>query len=366
MERSILKELTKVNVEAYVNRQRELFLQKLYWQQFFPLKYTTQLTWESLQGSGGNPVMADVIEYNSSAPLKSRRVVTKTTGDIPKIAIKRQMDEKDMNDYNILKALSQGDANRSALLDLVFNDIDFCYTGVMARTEYLAMQALSHGTIDLTTSNNNGIVTEVACDFGIPAGNKTAVGVVWSNATGCTPIADITTVQETARAAGYPLSYTLMDRTAFTQMVASTEVQDKYSVYQGVSARARKTAPTFADLNGLLEAYLLPQIILVDSQVRFENEAHTLSNVAAWKTGYVTFINDLKVGNILHGPIAEETAESVSKKAIQVKRDHILLSKWSDLEPFGEFTKGQANAFPRFTDVDGIFILQTNVITTWA
>jgi hypothetical protein len=147
MERSILKELTKVNVEAYVNRQRELFLQKMYWQQFFPLKYTTQLTWESLSGSGGNPVMADVIEYNSSAPLKSRRVVTKQTGDIPKIAIKRQMDEKDMNDYNILKALSQGDANRSALLDLVFNDIDFCYTGVMARTEYLAMQALSYGQI---------------------------------------------------------------------------------------------------------------------------------------------------------------------------------------------------------------------------
>jgi hypothetical protein len=93
--------------------------------------------------------------------------------------------------------------------------------------------------------------------------------------------------------------------------------------------------------------------------------AHVLSNVAPWKTGYVTFIPEMNVGNILHGPIAEETSESLSKKAIMVKRDHVLLSKWSELEPFGEFTKGQANAFPRFNDVNGIFILNTKNATTF-
>jgi hypothetical protein len=361
MERSILKELTKVNVEAYVNRQRELFLQKLYWQQFFPLKYTTQLTWESLSGSGGNPVMADVIEYNSSAPLKTRRVVSKITGDIPKIAIKRQMDEKDYNDYNILKAISTGDSNRSALLDLVFNDIDFCYTGVMARTEYLAMQALSYGKITLSSSNNNGIITEADCDFGIPSGNKTAAAQVWSVASG-TPMTDIRTLTDNARASGYPLEYMVMDRTAFGNLQASTQVQEEWAVQRNTTTKA---TPTFGDLSNLFESRLLPKIIIVDSHVRFESNAHALTNVAAWKTGYVTFLPDLKVGNVLHGPIAEETSESVAKKAIQVKRDHILLSKWSELEPFGEFTKGQANAFPRFTDVDGVFILYVNGIT-WA
>ena len=361
MERSILKELTKKNVEAYVNRQRELFLQKLYWQQFFPLKYTTQLTWESLTGSGGNPVMADVIEYNSSAPLKSRRVVTKTTGDIPKIALKRQMDEKDMNDYNILKALSQGDANRNALLDLVFNDIDFCYAGVMARTEYLAMQALSYGEIALTTSNNNGIITEVDCDFGIPSGNKTAASQLWSVASGF-QMTDIRKVQEDARASGYPLSYMLMDRAAFGYLQKSTQVQEEWAVLRNTTTKA---TPALSDLNNLLASRLLPEIILVDSNVRFESDAHALTNVASWKTGYVTFISDFVVGNVLHGPIAEETSEAVSKKALQVKRDHILISKWAELEPFGEFTKGQANAFPRFTDVDGIFILKVDA-TSWS
>ncbi len=365
MERSLLKELTKANVEAYVNRKRELFLQTMFWQQFFPLKYTTQLTWESLAGSGGNPVMADVIEYNASAPLKSRRTITKTTGDIPKLALKRQMDEKDMNEYNTIKALMQGDMNKSALLDIVFNDIDFCYTGVMARTEYLSLQALSCGVISLTTSNNNGIITEVDCDFGIPSTNKTGATVIWSTAASATPIADIQVVQETARALGYPLQYILMDRATFVYMAASTEVRDKYAVFQRVTA-SRKSDPTFADLNQMLSAYLLPQIILIDSLLRFETNAHVLSNVAPWKAGYVTFIPDMQVGNVLHGPIAEEGSAEIAKKAIMVKRDHVLLSKWAELEPFGEFTKGVANAFPRFNDVNGIFILNTKHATTFA
>jgi len=362
MERSILKDsFNKADVEAYVNARREQFLKKNFWAQFFPLKYTTQLTWESLTGSGGLPVMADVIEYNASAPLKTRRVVTKTTGDIPKIALKRQMDEKDYNEYNTLRALSNG-GDRSAILDLIFNDIDFCYTGVMARTEYLAMQALSYGEISLTTSNNNGIVTEVDCDFGIPSGNKTAVTLEWSQASGSTPLTDIRTVVDSAVASGYPLEYMVMDRTTFGELSAATQVKNEFAVLRNTDVTGAE--PTIVELNRILKSRLLPEIIMVDSNTRFENTAHALTNVPTWKAGYVTFVPQLRIGNILHGPIAEETSKSVSKIATQVKRDHVFISKWSELEPFGEFTKGQANAFPRFTDVDNIFILKTDA-TSW-
>jgi hypothetical protein len=363
MERSLLKELNKATMEAYVNKQREQFLAKMYWNKFFPLKYTTQLTWESLSGSAGNPVMADVIEYNATAPLKTRRIVTKTSGDIPKIAIKRQMDEKDYNDYNVIKALAN-DSNKSALLDIVFNDIDFCYSGVMARTEHLALQALSYGSISLTLANNNGIITEAACDFGIPAANKDGVVTDWATSATATPIVDINEVVDEAKDKGYSLRYMIMDLATFRLMAATTEVRDKFATFQRIATN-RKISPTLAEVNTMLGADFLPQIILVDSLVRFETPAHAISSVAPWKTKYVTFVPDLNVGNILHGPIAEETSESVSKKAIMVKRDHVLISKWSELEPFGEFTKGQANAFPRFNDVNGIYLLKTDA-TSWA
>ena len=359
MERSILSEsFNKANMEAYVNARREQFLKRLFWQKFFPLKYTTQLTWESLTGSGGSPVMADVIEYNASAPLKSRRVVTKTTGDIPKLALKRQLDEKDWNEYNTLKALSRGEENRNAILDIVFNDIDFCYTGVMSRTEYLAMQALSYGKIALTTSNNNGIITEANVDFGIPDANKGAVALEWSQASGAKPLDDIRTVVNNQASSGYSYEYMVMDKTALGQLQANTQVKEEFAVLR--STTFSSSQPTLDELNREMAARLLPKIIVVDSLVRFENKDHALTNIAPWKGGYVTFIPQLQIGNILHGPIAEETSPSVSKKAMQVKRDHILLSKWSELEPFGEFTKGQANAFPRFTDVDSLFILKVD------
>lgn len=364
MERSLLKELTKPNVEAYINRQREIWLSRLFWQNFFPLKYTTQLTWESLAGSGGNPVMADVIEYNASAPLKTRRTVTKTSGDIPKLALKRQMDEKDYNEYLTIKALAKGDSNKNALLDLVFGDVDFVYSGIMARTEYLALQALSYGAIELTASNNNGIITEINADFGIPAANKSGAAVVWSAASTATPMTDFETKVAAAAALGYSLQYAIMDRATLTQMLATTEVKDRFAVFQGIGT-SRKTSPTFQNLNDMLGAYLLPKIIMVDSNVRFEALDHTITTIAAWKTGYVTLVPQLQVGNVLHGPIAEENAESLQKKAVMVKRDHALISKWSELEPFGEFTKAQANAFPRFLDASSIFMLNALHATTW-
>ena len=363
MERSLLREMNKRTMEAYMDKQREAFLNQLFWMRYFPLKWTNQLTWESLSGSGGNPVMADVIEYNASAPLKSRRIITKKTGDIPKIALKRKMDEKDYNDYNTL-AVFANDANRSALLDLVFGDVDFCYSAVMARTEYLCGQALSYGQIVLDSTNNNGIITETNADFGIPAANKTGAAVTWATAATATPIQDIMSLQDKARANGHTVRIIIMDRATLVQMLATTEVRDKYAVFQQVTT-SRKTSPTFDDLNRMLEGYMLPTIQLWDSAVRHETLAHALSTLSPWKAGYVTLLSEQVVGDVMHGPIAEETAATVQKKAIMVKRDHVLISKWSDLEPFGEFTKGQANAFPRFRNVDSIYMLNTANASTW-
>lgn len=363
MERSLLRELNKPALEAYVNRAREAFFKRMFWTTFFALKYTTQLTWESLSGSAGSPVMADVIEYNSSAPMKSRRVVSKVHGDIPKIAIKRKMDEKDYNDYNTLQALAS-ESNRKAVLDIVFNDIDFCYEGVLARTEFLCLQALSYGSLILDANNNNGIITETTVDFGIPSGNKTAPSVTWATAASATPITDIKTVVEAAALNGHSLNYIVMDKATLNYALATTEVKDTFAAFQRIST-SRKNLVALDDLNGMLSALLLPNVVVVDSRVRFENKEHVLSNVAPWKTGYVSFLPDLSIGKVLHGPIAEENAESISKKAIITKRDHVLLSKWSELEPFGEFTKAQANAFPTFNDVDSIYILKSNG-TSWS
>ncbi len=363
MERTILKEMSKSALTAYVNRQKELLLQKLYWNQFFTLRRSVSLTWESLSGSSGAPVMADVIEYNATAPIKTRRVVKKASGDIPKTALKRKMDEKDMNDYLYLQQMASSDADKKEILRIVFDDTRFVYTGVQARTEFLALQALSTGALTLDSTNNNGIITEVAVDWGIPSANKTAVTTIWSTAGSATPVQDIRAKYKDIKAAGHVCSFIVMDEATYMYMVATTELKDAYAFYQGVST-GRVAVPSLEGVNAMLAAERLPQIMIVDSSVRHESAAHAISAISPWNAGHVAFIPTMKVGDIKHGTIAEENDPNLRKIATMTKTDHVLITKWSDLEPYGEYTKGQGNFFPAFSDVEQIYLLET-LDTSW-
>jgi hypothetical protein len=66
---------------------------------------------------------------------------------------------------------------------------------------------------------------------------------------------------------------------------------------------------------------------------------------------------------MLFAPIAEET--NPPKQVTQTKVDGVLISKYSDVDPVMEFTKGESNAFPSWTRVDECFNLYT-LATTWA
>lgn len=363
MERTLLKEIGNKELKAFINRAREAWLKRMYWNIFFSLKFTTQLTWESLSGSGGSPVMADVVEYNGTVPIKDRRVITKTSGDIPKIGMKKIMDEKDYNDYLTMKARAMGDRNKSALLDLIFDDVEAAYTGALARTEFLCLQALSYGKLSLTNTNNNGIVTKADVDFGIPTANKTAVGTIWATAASATPLANLNTKVKAARANGHKLNHIVMDGDTFDLMVATDEAKETFAAFRGVTSQANQFL-MLQEINMFMTKHRLPPIQIVDSSVQHEGKNHAKTQLDPWKTGYVALVPELKVGNVMHGPIAAEEAKSLSKKVVSYKKDHVYISKFSNEEPFEEVTKSQANAFPVFNDVDSVYLLKTNG-TSW-
>ena len=88
MEYSLLSEINKKNLTAYLSNRG---IKKYFWPDFFPAQSTPFLDYETLVGSEGKPVMADVVAYNSSAPIKRRPIVTTIKGDIPAIRISRPM-----------------------------------------------------------------------------------------------------------------------------------------------------------------------------------------------------------------------------------------------------------------------------------
>lgn len=175
MERSLIKQVNQKNMAARLNTRH---VKPMYFPNFFGIKAKSSLKWETLVGEKGAPVVADVISFDSSAPQKTREVVSKLSGDIPKTALKRGMNESDYNEYKQLERDAQGDAQQMEVLNLAFKDEDFVYNGVRGRFEWWCMQLMSKAGFHLTAQNNNGIVTAEFVGCGMPSANKKSLDMI--------------------------------------------------------------------------------------------------------------------------------------------------------------------------------------------
>lgn len=357
MERSLLKELSDKRLKGYLkNTANKVRL----WPTLFPLDYSDELTWESLSANVGGTIVADVVSYDSAAPEKGRQVIGKATGEIHKVTVKRSMREKDFLMYKRLSKGAQGDTEKAKILNLVFGDVDFVVEGVSGRCEGMALQAASCGQISFNKQNNNGIITETAVSLGIPKGNKFCVANLLTNKASFDLFAEFRKVKKASKKTG-TVRFAWMDEDTFYEIMDTDKVRAAYGFYLTKTKTSFEGDIFLEDINSLLAKQKLPQIIVVeDSNLIFEDDDHKRTELEAWKKGYIAFTIDKKFGRMQHGPIAEEDAESVKKYAIQAKKGHVLVTKWSEVDPISEKTKGEAHCFPVIDSPETFYYLNTN------
>ncbi len=360
MEHSLLHEMNKRTLSAYLSNQVPV---KYFWQDFFPAKPTPYLKYETLIGSRGNPVMADIVAENTPAPIKRRPITKELTGNLPPIKISRPMKESDLNDYNVFKTYAD-DSLKNAILDLIFDDVDFCFNGCNSRLEWLTLRAMSQTYIALTTTNNAGIITTSNIDYQMLTARKNTVSVVWGAAVGTTkPITDFLAAKAEATTLGIKLKYAIMDATDWGYFQASTQVQN-YCLGYMVGGTKVTLAPTKAVANAMLAGQELPQIIVVEQSLLAEDRDNTQTAVTPWVTGHVLFVPQINLGDMFFGPIADET--NPPKQAVQTKNSGVLIQKFSDVNPITEWTLGITNAFPSWPSVDDCWNMYTLHTSTWA
>lgn len=325
---------------------------------FFGVKQKSSLTWATLVGEKGAPVIADVISFDSTAPQKTREVVSKLSGDIPKTAVKRGMNESDYNEYIQLQRDAMGDAQQLDVLNLAFKDQDFVYNSVRGRFEWWCMQLMSKGGFHLTAQNNQGIVTAEFVGCGMLNNNKKVASADWANVNSADGLQDIDDVITAASADGVNIRYVVMHTADFALLKKQKATIEKIKAWVNQTSKIIITKKV---INEYLSEQEIPvQIVLVSPAVRIEDKSHKRRTVNPWERKRITFLEDLNVGDIQHGPIAAESSESVKKKAIMVKQDFILISKFSTEEPFKEWTKAEANAFPVVNDPDAMYIMKAD------
>ena len=355
MKTPIIEGITQAGLESYLaTRQYDA----LYWPTFFPTKTVNTLDGKTLIGAEGSRVAAHVISYDSKAPEAGRKALETVYFDIPKIAQSRRKTEKEILEHQITKSLRGMDA----VIEDYFKDFDFCYDSAQARKEWYALQALSATKLQLTTTNNpQGIVNATEIDFGMPTANKKFVSEIWSvgNVASMDPIKDFQTVVAAARKLGIKFSRILMDADAYDLMIAATKFRAYFT-----NALSVVGLIDLATINRVLNDYRLPQITVVDTSVGIEAKTGAVTATNPWSTTHITFIPDIKCGDMFSGPIAEQI-EKPDGVILSLKGD-VSMSIRREYNPVSVLTKAECNVFPSWVNVDRCFSLYTGSKTAWA
>ncbi len=72
-------------------------------------------------------------------------------------------------------------------------------------------------------------------------------------------------------------------------------------------------------------------------------------------------LNTGTIGHVDHG----KTTLTAAITTVLAKKGHVLVSKWSTINPLVEWTMGESNAFVSFSAIRSCWSLDTESHTTW-
>lgn len=314
----------------------------LAWPQLFPLKYTPNFDLKGIEGDDGIPVSADRVAFNSKAPIKTRRTVGSWSGRLGKIAVSREKDEIQINEYQDLKAKAANNTEDKAtaayLVDLVYEDTDFCNKAMDYRVELDALRIGCSGKQTYDKKLDGDIVTEDLINFNVPKENFIGVTTSWADAENADALEDIHKAQELISKQGLPKPrYAIMEKMKFEQIVAQR------SVARRLFPRADQNLIT-ADMISLqsINTYMSgkgwPTLLILESYVTIEQKDGSRETIKPWNENVCVLSPEPRLGYTYHKsvPMLQNTA------ALQAQSEYYKMTRYSEVNPLKEVTMAEA------------------------
>lgn len=330
----------------------------LWYPRYFPMGIPSMsLTFSQAIGRSRIEAAAAVVNRDSPAPLGSRQTLEKLSLEVPAIKKKFKMSETDYRDFMTLQSMSVSDqTKKQQLLDLMWRDVAKAGAAPSKQIDRMVLEALSTGSVTLTTTNNpEGIITDTI-DMLMPSGNKVFCSVVWATSASSKPMDDIKTTVETAQARGIQFEKMLMTLTTFWNLVNATDTKAKLAGFFKLGTTGATRIGTLEEINQMLAAWMFPTIEIVNQQIGIEKDG-TITASNPFLNHRVSFIPSGNLGEIKNAISVEEMAPVSG--VVYAKANGVLISKWSHNDPFGEYTMGELNAFPAIDAIDSIYIMNT-------
>lgn len=350
-------------LQSVITQGAPLIVQGWYQKRFSwgPLK--NNLTFSTVIGQTRLASLASVVDRDSETPVRARPGLQKITGDIPAIKHYRFLKEDDARlilEMNDLNALNGG--RLTDVINLVFDDVKYVADGVENRLDDFVAQALSKGYVELNGTNNpDGITQAGIIDFYLPDRNKLVSDADWT-VDGTDIVKDIRDAVQLALTFGYSFSSMIIDQTRWNQMLSNTALQNFVKGFFNPGSN-QTYALTLGNVNLALSSNLLPTFEICNIVQRVEVDGVQVA-YKPWAINNVAFVPDGNLG-IIHNARAIEDGLRPVTGVLYSKANRTLISKWSQNEPFREYTKAELNAFPGVELIDQLFIMRTDG-TDWS
>lgn len=346
-----------LTIQAIIDRAQERFAPLWYPQFFRTATPSVSLDFTTIIGRSRVEAMASIISRESEFPLRGRAGVEKLQGEVPAIAVMRKMTAQEFRDLAMLRALPNisDQARFNAILDMAFSDLNYCRNSVEKRLDAMCLQAVSTGYVTIDNTNNpDGVAFTVP--LLLDPTHRTNPVKVWTDIT-ADIIADVETIVLKAQDDGRAIDSIKISRSLWRLIAKNTSVQNYVKAYNNPGSNA-KYAQTLENVNEALVSNQLPVFEIVDQNSAIEKDG-LLSPFRAWNQNNAVFVPNGELG-IIHNSLADEQITAIPNVQYATS-GNVLLSRWYQHKPLGEFTSGEYNAFPGLEAIDSIYILETNV-----
>lgn len=313
---------------------------------YFPVKKVTGFDWRTLTNQlAKRNVAADLHTDNGTIIRKRRPIFECAKGDIPYIAISREMTRADIKKYQTELALAKDD-DATNLVQFWGEDIDFCATGVQAELEYIAWKLLTNaGVCKFTTTTNATYANEFDLDYDVDDEQKVTAASDWGDRANADIIGDLVTIIKDAKAKGRNPRFAFINLDELYR-IASAEQIIKACASFASNALGISQTPTLAQINTMLgqQAWLNGlQLRVIDQDITREFEDGTTTSGNPFENHRLILSETEKLGSTQYDLLEDNDASSCIIRAV---RSHTVIKKYGTIEPKSEVTIGEADAIP--------------------
>lgn len=341
------------------------------WRDLFPLRYTPRFDLKGIEGKDGIPISADRVAFNTKAPLKSRKTIGSWSGTLEKIAISREKDEIEINEYNDLKRIaSAADTDKAAkqyIVDMIYDDVEFCNNGMDARVELDAMRIASHGVKTYTKEVDGENATEDIINFNVPKENFHGVAALnerWSAASTADGLGDIMRMVRAIKKAGKKApAYAFMEQQAFDYLCAQEKTAKRLFTASALKNDMIFTAErvTLENINNYLAGKGMPRIAVLDTWVNIQAKDGSETTVKPWAENVVVLSLTAQLGWTWYKTVPEVP----NTEALQAYGGFYKTTRYSEVNPMLEVTMAEAYVQPALINRSSMMFLNTENIE-WA